>query len=455
MYSGEGFNGLAKLLPLQFTIQYTGNQSNSYMANKLIIKKFGPINDLELEIKPFTILIGPQASGKSTVAKILAMCQDDLLIPTFNFINPYTTKYSILEKYNLQNFIKKDTYIEYINDSYSVKFIGNAEPELFLSESMQEYIYELARNNNIDSIVSRFLLEDGTEKSNNHSFEEVKNYVRRKKDEFDRDRDRFSPGLSTHSAFKNYQQIIESIVIDPKAVYIPTERILISSLSNALWSIIQGNIGLSQSITIFGSIYEKARNEIKNIGIDILGIRYSYENNKEVIIKGKKKLNLNESASGYQSTVPLFIVMEHLKKFTNTGFIIEEPELNLFPKAQKLLVQYLAKTHNSGINKKKEIFITTHSPYILSVINNLLYANKINKSNNNNIYDKLNKIIDSSCWIDNANLGAYYLESGKCTSIMDKELGLISENELDSVSEDIAHERDKLIAYYIKYKSGK
>ncbi|MFK7948849.1 MAG: AAA family ATPase, partial [Saprospiraceae bacterium] len=32
---------------------------------KLIIKNFGPIKDVKLEIKDFMVFIGPQASGKS------------------------------------------------------------------------------------------------------------------------------------------------------------------------------------------------------------------------------------------------------------------------------------------------------------------------------------------------------------------------------------------------------
>ncbi|QKG80803.1 AAA family ATPase [Tenuifilum thalassicum] len=36
---------------------------------KIIIKNFGPIDNVELSIKPFMVFIGPQASGKSTISK--------------------------------------------------------------------------------------------------------------------------------------------------------------------------------------------------------------------------------------------------------------------------------------------------------------------------------------------------------------------------------------------------
>ena len=38
---------------------------------KIEIKNFGPIKELKLEIKDFMLFIGPQASGKSTIAKTI------------------------------------------------------------------------------------------------------------------------------------------------------------------------------------------------------------------------------------------------------------------------------------------------------------------------------------------------------------------------------------------------
>ncbi|HEV7381595.1 MAG TPA: AAA family ATPase, partial [Dyadobacter sp.] len=46
------------------------------MADKLIVRDFGPIKNAELDIKKTTVLIGPQGSGKSTLAKLVASCLD-------------------------------------------------------------------------------------------------------------------------------------------------------------------------------------------------------------------------------------------------------------------------------------------------------------------------------------------------------------------------------------------
>ncbi len=38
---------------------------------KIVIKNFGPIRDAEIEIQPITVLLGEQATGKSTVAQLV------------------------------------------------------------------------------------------------------------------------------------------------------------------------------------------------------------------------------------------------------------------------------------------------------------------------------------------------------------------------------------------------
>ena len=39
--------------------------------NKIVIDKFGPLNNVELSINDINVYIGPQASGKSTLSKLI------------------------------------------------------------------------------------------------------------------------------------------------------------------------------------------------------------------------------------------------------------------------------------------------------------------------------------------------------------------------------------------------
>ena len=54
------------------------------MKEKLIIKNFGPIKSVDLDLGKITVLIGDQATGKSTVAKVLSICRYFSYIVDYN-----------------------------------------------------------------------------------------------------------------------------------------------------------------------------------------------------------------------------------------------------------------------------------------------------------------------------------------------------------------------------------
>lgn len=43
---------------------------------KLVVRNFGPISNLDIVIRPLTLFIGTQGSGKSTIAKLLTICRE-------------------------------------------------------------------------------------------------------------------------------------------------------------------------------------------------------------------------------------------------------------------------------------------------------------------------------------------------------------------------------------------
>ena len=62
---------------------------------KIIIENFGPIQYAEIEVKKILVLIGEQASGKSTIAKLIYFfksLKDDLFTQIYQ-----DTNYSCLE----------------------------------------------------------------------------------------------------------------------------------------------------------------------------------------------------------------------------------------------------------------------------------------------------------------------------------------------------------------------
>jgi hypothetical protein len=91
--------------------------------------------------------------------------------------------------------------------------------------------------------------------------------------------------------------------------------------------------------------------------------------------------------------------------------------------------------------------MTTHSPYVLSALNNLIFAYKVANEVPERA-EEVAQIIPREQWLNPEDFAAYYVADGGIRSIVNPKTGLISENELDSVSEDIGGEFDELMSIY-------
>ena len=153
-----------------------------------------------------------------------------------------------------------------------------------------------------------------------------------------------------------------------------------------------------------------------------------------------KSVKLNYASSGQQEAVWITNTMfYHMLGQRPACFIIEEPETHLFPNAQKLITEFIALVKNG----KNYVVLTTHSPYILGSINNLLYANNLSGKVDK---DRLSEIIQSDFWLDYSSLGAYFLDNGIAKDIKDKEFADINHDVIDSASLDINEAYERMVA---------
>ena len=90
------------------------------------------------------------------------------------------------------------------------------------------------------------------------------------------------------------------------------------------------------------------------------------------------------------------------------------------------------------------LIITTHSPYILTALNNLIQAKNVAK-NRPELADEVGQIVPPQYHLDFEDIAAYFVADGMARSIMNVENQLIDANALDDVSNDLSEEFGKLV----------
>ena len=107
------------------------------------------------------------------------------------------------------------------------------------------------------------------------------------------------------------------------------------------------------------------------------------------------EFELSLISSSVHELIPFII---YLKYYLNKSevLIIEEIENHLHPENQLILVKYVVKAINNGLN----IILTTHSDYIIEKINNLIYL-----GNKKSVFNQLN--YDDDCILDYDDVKLY------------------------------------------------
>jgi predicted ATPase len=327
--------------------------------DRLIVKNFGPLKDVDIELNKINLFIGENGSGKSVLAKLITILKNPLC------------NIKMFQDYNI-DYLKNNTYI-----SYKAKD--------------KSYFMEFQGVTNITNSV--------TSKSNSSS------------------------------------------------QYIPAERNLISIFNKYVTTFITADIPLPKFLLNFSSQYVRAREEIR--ALDFLNVKYKFQNDQERIFYNDKDfLLLERSSSGIQSALPLFLTVKYFAQ-KHSSIIIEEPEQNLFPKAQKETVEYIVEQ----ISDENNLFMMTHSPYVLSTLNILMMAYKAGNINEVS-KEKVAELFNEKQWINPNDFSAYYLEDGITRDIKGR-TGLISENEIDEISDNIQEDFEELLDIYREHKNDK
>ena len=127
---------------------------------------------------------------------------------------------------------------------------------------------------------------------------------------------------------------------------------------------------------------------------------------------------------------PLVLYLRYLAE-PNDWIIIDEPEMNLHPAAQVELIEFLAMLVNAGLH----VLITTHSPYIVDHIANLMQAAK---HENQDDIKKGFYLERTDAFIPQAQVSIYLFENSTARNIVD-EKGVIDWRTFGNVSSDVSN----------------
>ena len=148
-------------------------------------------------------------------------------------------------------------------------------------------------------------------------------------------------------------------------------------------------------------------------------------------------MKINFASSGQQESVWILnLLFYYLVKNNPVLFIIEEPESHLFPESQKFITELIALVNNSN----HSIIVTTHSPYVLGTLNNLLYADQTPPD----LQKQASDIISNLFWINYDSFSAWFVKNGGIEPCLDSEIHLIQNEKIDEISKVINRDFDKL-----------
>lgn len=170
------------------------------------------------------------------------------------------------------------------------------------------------------------------------------------------------------------------------------------------------------------------------------GDRWRWQVNSDI------EFGVDMASSGQKANWSIFLLAQAVLYWKIEGTLpqkfalhVEEPEIHLHPEAQCDLMRILIMLANVGI----DVVVTTHSLTSLYVLNNMMM--KYKKFGESWAKEHLNEAIDPEivsaykCSIRRDGTG------GEVVSILDRQVGFISEQELGKVNDDLGNEFYKLL----------
>ena len=386
----------------------------------LQIRNFGPIKDTgNLEITSFLLIIGRQSSGKSTFMKVLSYCrwvEKRIMLDSMDAWLLYTHNkrfVTILKQFHRfdDSYFCDNTSIRYDGDCISISYSGiRNEAVIVKKDLLKEHSYntKICYIPSERNLVSAIRNIDKAYKSSEQ--DSLFNFIY----EWDEARSEYSKEkpfpLSVTGGFKYMSLSGDDIIIRPDGT--PTQAYYASS---GIQSAMPVDIMADYVTNLVGRTASFSKHDLAKSVMEYVNMLNNQNELDDITLKKViRKLN-------YQSS----------------QLFIEEPEQNLYPESQRMLMLSLISALNRSISKGSEqslMAITTHSPYIVSTMNVLIRISEALAERPDD--DRIKGIIEPQYLLPLHKASAYFINAeGMFEDILDREVPMFVGNELDGVSD--------------------
>ena len=377
---------------------------------ELSVKNFLLFKEVNIPLGNITAIIGPQASGKSIIAKLVFFGRQYLS----RFLMATTS-----DNFSLKKFKKRQ--ISEFNNIFD-NLIGYPG-EFEIKYSFSRFYVRIVRGKSSSRI--EVCHANCLDKLSDKVIESYQNFIK----PFD---DSQSHRFLDFRFKKDEGEFFSTV---PDTIFVPASRSFYSTISDELFTFVASEERVDPLTAQFGSFYEFARrrffkdlrdrkisstSDSQNAMRPVLMGDYIRVGSRECIqTEWGGRVHLSSSSSGQQEVLPLFLsLLEYPSRSKKAQqLIIEEPETHLFPSAQKYVLDFMVKTARDNLC---DMLFTTHSPYVIACLNNHIAKSKGK--------DGCHPVFRS-----------YLTDRGTAVDITDED-GFIDANFLDSVSQTIAEE---------------
>lgn len=439
-------------------------------TQKLVVtNQFMGVKPCEIEIRRFLLLIGEQASGKSTIAKLIYFFQTlpDALYNSA-IISLGRGNFDFVSDINL---VARGKFLDTFgpttrSEGFEIKFYYSATNYLTVYQGADKMTYatfENAMGRELGTVMRQFFQTPlGTSAENIFPREKLLKAIYRI---FSQENTKFNyiiagrntvvayPDLIGEKVKNEIEKLLEDEVREldfEKKKRRGNEMLFLDFVdwSEGIRKYFRENGGTFRNIVNNLQHQLQNRDRLEEIAkIADLILKGSYKSNDwgETIMPNGSRVSvaLKDASSGQQEVLRilqgLFISMgsQNRREF----LVVEEPEAHLYPLAQKELINAFALFLNTI--PQGRLLITTHSPYILACVNILLFAHFVSDQVNGQ-KDKIS--IPEIFRLDPADFSAYSLghERVYWRNLKEPDTGLINQNYLDTISEQLGMQFDQL-----------